>query len=482
MSGVILEGFLCPICKEDLGTISQLTTHFDEAHQEEDRAVINQLKGLFDKAKRKLLNNKDSGSDDVPFRDVTDSASAGGGSIKPVVWEPQDIGAIRSHTSYMKSARETRIDHFVLETNKLLIRLDKLLTGPGFGEDSSKRKAFEKTVVPWVSDEHVNLCPSCGKGFRMMTKRRHHCRLCGGIMCNDCSMFMPESYAKKLTNPSHAYSGSGFRRSSSVGSLNSGLGPEGEPHVRTCEHCRIMLERRDHQMSQRNIKPTIVLLYEKMRTCMDEIERMIPEYTKMAEALNAGETTYTLSVASGYRLKVMKLYENVDALSKRILTLGADQEITSKEQQLQRMIRSSATNFMQGNISSLQNLPTEEELLKLQKQRREEIQRKIEEEKQAALERERRKQEMMMGRREEKVLALKPKETTSEVVQKVAGWKPLEVVHDTQDRDPMIQQMNIIRGYIKQAKQLQKWDEVNMLEENLKMLQQEYWKQSQGDT
>ena len=43
----------------------------------------------------------------------------------------------------------------------------------------------------------------------------------------------------------------------------------------------------------------------------------------------------------------------------------------------------------------------------------------------------------------------------------------------------MVQQMNIIRGYIKQAKQARKWDEVQMLEQNLKELQQEFWQQSQ---
>ena len=43
--------------------------------------------------------------------------------------------------------------------------------------------------------------------------------------------------------------------------------------------------------------------------------------------------------------------------------------------------------------------------------------------------------------------------------------------------DPMLQQINIIRGYVKQAKQAQKYDEVRMLEENLKDLQQEWWRQ-----
>ena len=45
--------------------------------------------------------------------------------------------------------------------------------------------------------------------------------------------------------------------------------------------------------------------------------------------------------------------------------------------------------------------------------------------------------------------------------------------------DPMVQQMNIIRSYVKQAREAQKWDEVQMLEDNLRELQLEYWRQEE---
>lgn len=41
----ILEGFLCPICLQDLGSLAQLQDHFDVAHAGEDRALLNQIKG-----------------------------------------------------------------------------------------------------------------------------------------------------------------------------------------------------------------------------------------------------------------------------------------------------------------------------------------------------------------------------------------------------------------------------------------------------
>jgi rabenosyn-5 len=41
--GEILEGFLCPICKVDLGTAVQLHAHFQE--HTEDQDVLKSLKG-----------------------------------------------------------------------------------------------------------------------------------------------------------------------------------------------------------------------------------------------------------------------------------------------------------------------------------------------------------------------------------------------------------------------------------------------------
>lgn len=78
-------------------------------------------------------------------------------------------------------------------------------------------------------------------------------------------------FTEKLTNPSYNFDGDkdvGFlKRSGSNSSLNSLFSTEGDPHIRSCDDCRKLLERRDIQMEQRNTKATIVLLYE-VRLCM----------------------------------------------------------------------------------------------------------------------------------------------------------------------------------------------------------------------
>lgn len=43
----IIEGFLCPMCMKDFGTVTLLQHHFEDAHTSEDKAVFQQLKGMY---------------------------------------------------------------------------------------------------------------------------------------------------------------------------------------------------------------------------------------------------------------------------------------------------------------------------------------------------------------------------------------------------------------------------------------------------
>lgn len=158
-----------------------------------------------------------------------------------------------------------------------------------------------------------------------------------------------------------------------------------------------------------------------------------------------------------------------------------------KQTQLQKSIRIQASSFLQDNMLTLQSLPSEEEYSRLQEIHKAKVQKRIAAERQEAMlaqERERRRQD-------------EPKPSSSNQIKDSGhkrsdsrdsvgtGWKPHEEVKRTVVRnadDPMIQQMDIIRGYIKQAKQAMKYDEVDMLEQNLKELQAEYWRQQGAES
>lgn len=56
---------------------------------------------------------------------------------------------------------------------------------------------FEKSIVPWSDDSECISCRICNTKFSI-TRRKHHCRLCGKIMCNNCSRFLSHISASKF--------------------------------------------------------------------------------------------------------------------------------------------------------------------------------------------------------------------------------------------------------------------------------------------
>lgn len=200
----IREGFICPICHKNLQSARRLLVHFEDLHSEE-QDVLKSLRGkenkyeekwlgqkfsileLLGKAKKKILNYDEQEFVSFDPNFIHDSHA----------WqnEPQEPGCVNSHTDYFKTIRRERLDYKTTETNMLILRLDKLLKIQG-----SDRKQQEQRVVPWIDGDPVSRCPNCASSFNI-TKRQHHCRLCGSIMCNACSEFLSNEIARKHLYP-----------------------------------------------------------------------------------------------------------------------------------------------------------------------------------------------------------------------------------------------------------------------------------------
>lgn len=140
----------------------------------------------------------------------------------------------------------------------------------------------------------------------------------------------------------------------------------------------------------------------------------------------------------------------------------------------------------------LPSLPSQEELDKVQEERRLEIERKIKLEKQLALEEQarysRRSSPNASRRLVPSTVRLESSSSTAsfELVSPDNGWGPETSDHiqnkssRSADVDPMLYQINQVRSYIKRAREDHRYDEVNMLETNLKELEIEYFVQQQG--
>ncbi|CAL7938949.1 unnamed protein product [Xylocopa violacea] len=500
----VLEGFICPICMTDFKAPNQLTKHFEDFHND-DPEILKSLKDLFGKAKKKILKQ-----DEISESFANSIPSSARQRSPELNWGPQEIGAIRSHTKYFKEIRNMRLERYSIETNKLLIRLDKLLNN--LPADPVDRKVHERTIVPWIDEKDVKLCPTCAKSFHV-ARRKHHCRLCGAVMCHSCTIFLSLQDARKMTSPVSVQDDSAvspttarpiserlvragigltkLARSPSSGSLNSVLSlvndsTGSEQHFRICTHCANLLDAREKQKAKHFDKPIVCQFYEKMRAYMEEASQHVKMYNKMWESLSEGESTYNLEDAQALRVKIAKLGENIDSISKRISVLGTRcMESPPQEQELRlhHMVRVSAMIFLKEELLTVQALPSEERYAELQRERQKRLEARIAYERQ--LEEEQREKSKEQRKKEAWNLEVRSsvKENQPTVVlNQSQGWGPSNVTPMMpSSMDPIIEQMSNLRAYIKQARADCRYDEVATLESNLKELQSAYFTMKQSN-
>jgi rabenosyn-5 len=90
----VQEGFLCPLCMKDLGTQKLLQAHFSDEHSNiEDPTKGQNIKGIFDKAKRKILGKGEEGLEQGGYgRKEELQMQTAGKELDFSYWEPQEIG------------------------------------------------------------------------------------------------------------------------------------------------------------------------------------------------------------------------------------------------------------------------------------------------------------------------------------------------------------------------------------------------------
>lgn len=180
-----------------------------------------------------------------------------------MVYKPLKIFQVYGD-AHWKSFADIRAKHnenICLQTNKLVLRLDKLI-------NSIDEK--QTTKVEIATDELVKLCPFCAKQFTF-ARRRHHCRTCDAVLCNNCSKFLEFKSANKLVKPAKLYTDPYDR----IEDRLRDRGAEGQPAIRTCEDCKRLLDQRIESIEDYYCQPKFEELYEKLRSTMNEADDFI---------------------------------------------------------------------------------------------------------------------------------------------------------------------------------------------------------------
>ncbi|KDQ33889.1 hypothetical protein PLEOSDRAFT_1033149, partial [Pleurotus ostreatus PC15] len=209
-----------------------------------------------------------------------------------------------------------------------------------------------------------------GKGDIRGTK--HHCRLCGQIVCAlpvknpqrpvTCSLlFVVDKNTRMIEEVSEGVDyGVRKRRTSTVdvkGSKGGSLQDEEEKFlkgVRMCRTCRPILTRQQYQQESTHL-PAFVRLYDMFITLEKEIEASLPQFEELLLSLTTDD--HPTKEAMAARKRLLEAFAQYDALSKRIRNLPCPSGPGSSQDRVQMAVMTRANLFLQKHMFPLQTIP-----------------------------------------------------------------------------------------------------------------------------
>ncbi|TFY66662.1 hypothetical protein EVG20_g4427 [Dentipellis fragilis] len=298
-------------------------------------------------------------------------------------------------------------------------------------------RAAEQHVTPWQEDATVSACPLCTASFHSITNRKHHCRLCGRIICAlppkhpqrpaTCSLlFVVDPKSGRIEEVGEGVDYGVRKRGSPTvngrGKEKEELGEEDKflKGVRICRDCRPILLHQQY-IHENAGASTFARLYDVFISLEKEIEDSLPLFQELLLTLSHDDQP--TPEASAARKRLLEAFAQYDALAKRIRKLPTSGAGSSQDR-VQAAVLSRANAFLQKNMFPLQSLP-------------------------------------------------KPKKATSSPVprQEAQAVDPdSEVAHALQ---PLLEQEALLESFINEAKAHRKFEDVKTLKSSLRDIQVE---------
>ncbi|KAJ2554784.1 carboxypeptidase Y-deficient [Coemansia sp. RSA 1933] len=255
-------------------------------------------------------------------------------------------GQTRSLTGAFAHLRKKAVSAALLEGNRIEKRLEKLALAHSSateGGDSAPLNGLlaaralqqaEQAVVVWEDDALVHSCPFCHKPFGRLSSRRHHCRLCGRVVCarTACSAL--------LTVP-------------------------GAAEIRACVTCEhVVLRQRDRAVRAASQQPSeLQRQYLVVREHMRQVEESLPTFSALAARLRMdgmggqGAGVPDMARAARLRKQLVVAFNGMDGASKRIAAMAAR---TQGDVRLHAAIRRAVAQYLQLHMFPLTMLPKPE--------------------------------------------------------------------------------------------------------------------------
>ncbi len=196
-----------------------------------------------------------------------------------------DALPIKDHRAHFEARRRAFSSVAIIEAARLEESLSRLLQFSvatpaggaahrgGKGRSAAGRekrvplRIYEQMAISWQADEAASHCRVCARPFTLISRRKHHCRICGFVICGDasCSRFfsLTDSPVPLAAEPSAS------------GSF------EGSAAVRCCMLCeRILFRRRTirRQLYDTNESDPVRPLVSEVGAVKGQIDAILPRF------------------------------------------------------------------------------------------------------------------------------------------------------------------------------------------------------------
>ncbi|KAG8966030.1 carboxypeptidase Y-deficient [Tulasnella sp. 419] len=224
----------------------------------------------------------------------------------------------------------------------------------------------EQSITHWEDDKSVSSCPICTSNFNSLTNRKHHCRLCGRIICSlppkppqrvkTCSLLIKADWKTGRIEevPELIAYGVASRREGSEGVKEAeGLGKG----VRICRDCDGIVQRQQFVVESAKV-PTYARLHQALIKIENQIEASLPQFHELVLALSTVDpshpSTDSQRQAIATRKELLDTFARYDAIAKKIGTLPCVPG--SSQDKVQRSILLRANLFLQTHMFPLKSL------------------------------------------------------------------------------------------------------------------------------
>ncbi|KAK5135660.1 hypothetical protein LTR08_004961 [Meristemomyces frigidus] len=265
-------------------------------------------------------------------------------------------GAERNHMEYFKSARRKVVDKQYLETSRLetrLTRLTQLLADPppdpnqslwsSLSGGKNYIRTLEQAIVPWQEDTLVNECPYCQQPFSQYGLRRHHCRICGRVVCGDLTTACSSEIGLDVDTITDVLS------EKEVGKV--------AVDVRICKDCQRTIFSKADFARKLAVLPPDQRAYQNLVQFEHGIRLLLPRFQRLLVTLQDPQkppSPAQLAEASKVRKRLTDAFTQYDVAARRIRDLPT--EIVT-QQRLQKAVFQQATSFLHVHMLPLKSLP-----------------------------------------------------------------------------------------------------------------------------